>query len=265
VRSANYPDPFRVSKTLVLVKNDIKQQWLSSSTYVAGVVFLMPMILFYWVIIKDYSEATHHELMVVAFYRVFWIPNLFVIPLLTMKSIAEERRLGTLETLMTTPITSMQLVLSKFVAAYSSYGVFWLMTMAFLPLTERLIPQENFGAPLWEPWALIGAVGFILLSGACFVSIGILSSCLTRSQLVAGMLTFTGVFIVMISGRLFAEIPMNWSTVLLDVVSVVNYMQTFQHYELFARGILDLRPFVYYISASIGLLTLASYLVERRS
>ena len=253
-----------MSKTLVLVKNDIKQQWFSSSTYVAGVVFLVPMILFYWVFIKDYSEFVKNELLLVAFYRVFWIPNLFVIPLITMRSVAEERRLGTLETLMTTPISAMQIVLSKFISAYSIYTILWLVTLLFPLITEFIVPAESMGGAVWSQSSIFGCMIFILLSGACFISIGILASCLTRSQLVAGMLTFTGVFIVMISGRLFAELPWNTNHSLLNLVSLVEYMQTFQHYELFARGILDLRPFVYYISSSLGLLTLASYVVERR-
>lgn len=253
-----------MSKTLVLVKNDIKQQWLSSSTYVAGVVFLIPMILFFWVILKDYAEAVKHEIPIVSFYRVFWIPNLFVIPLLTMRSIAEERRLGTLESLMTTPITAMQMVLSKFIASYSIYAVLWCVTLAFPWIAERLLSPESMGSPLWDRASMIGCMLFILLSGACFVSIGILCSSLTRSQLVAGMLTFTGVFIVMISGRLFAEIPWSTELALVNLMSLVDYMQTFEHYELFARGLLDLRPFVYYISSMIGLLTLASFVVERR-
>lgn len=253
-----------MSKTLVLVKNDIKQLWFSSSTYVAGVVFLVPMILFFWVIIKDYSEFAKNEMPVVAFYRVFWIPNLFVIPLLTMRSIAEERRLGTLETLMTTPISAMQIVLSKFIASYSIYLILWLVTLAFPVITQLIIPPETLGGSLWDNASVTGCLIFILLSGVCFISIGILSSCLTRSQLVAGMLTFTGVFIVMISGRLFAELPWNGGLAVANLMSIVDYMQTFQHYELFARGILDLRPFVYYISSSVGLLTLASYLIERK-
>ena len=254
-----------MSKTLVLVKNDIKQQWLSSSTYVAGVVFLVPMILFYWIIIKDYSEFAKNEMPMVAFFRVFWIPNLFVIPLLTMRSIAEERRMGTLETLMTTPISPIQVVLSKFIAAYSIYGVLWFVTLIFPLITSFIIPSESIGGQIWDRSTLIGCMLFVLLSGACFISIGILCSCLTRSQLVAGMLTFTGIFIVMVSGRLFAEVPWNLNLTVLNLTSIIDYMQTFQHFELFARGILDLRPFVYYISSSIGLLTLASYLIERRS
>jgi ABC-2 type transport system permease protein len=253
-----------VSKTFILVKNDLKHQWLSSSTYVAGIVFLVPMILFYWMIVKDYSELVKNELPIVAFYRIFWIPNLFVIPLLTMRSIAEERRMGTLETMMTTPVHSMQLVVSKFISAYLIYVSFWVMTLLFPIITEIIVPSASLGGGLTDSSVALGCMLFILLSGACFVSIGIFCSSLTRSQLVAGMLTFTGVFIVIISGRLFAEMPMSSDVFVINLVSVVDYLQTFDHYEMFSRGILDLRPFVYYISSSIGLLTLASYVVEQK-
>jgi ABC-2 type transport system permease protein len=253
-----------VSKTIVLVKNELKHQWLASSTYVAGVVFLVPMVLFYWIIIKEYSEISKAELPMVAFYRIFWIPNLFVVPLLTMRSLAEEKRLGTLETLMTTPIYSIQVVLSKFLSAYIAFSAFWMLTLAFPVLTHFIIPQSNLGGSIIEFSSAVGSLLFILLSGACFISIGILASSLTRSQLVAGMLTFTGVFIVIVSGRLFAEVPLVPEMFSLEIVPVVDYLQTFEHFEMFARGVLDLRPFVYYLSSSLGLLTLASYVVEHR-
>ena len=253
-----------MSKTCILVRNELKHQWLSSSTYVAGIVFLVPMILFYWVIVKDYAEVAKNEMPIVAFYRVFWIPNLFVIPLLTMRSIAEERRMGTLETMMTTPVQSIQLVVSKFISAYLTYILFWCMTLLFPVITKMIVPSASLGGILTTPAITLGCMLFICLSGACFVSIGILCSSLTRSQLVAGTLTFTGVFIVIISGRLFAEIPISTGAFSYDLVSVVDYLQTFEHYEMFARGILDLRPFVYYTSSTIGLLTLASYVVEQK-
>lgn len=200
----------------------------------------------------------------IAFYRIFWIPNLFVIPLLTMRSIAEERRMGTLETMMTTPVRPFQLVVSKFISAYFTYSAFWALTLFFPLFTEMIVPSTSLGIELMTPFVLFGCMLFILLSGACFVSIGILSSSLTRSQLVAGMLTFTGVFIVIISGRLLAEMPLHSISFVYEWVSIVDYMQTFEHYEMFSRGILDLRPFVYYISSTIGLLTLASYVVEQK-
>jgi ABC-2 type transport system permease protein len=254
----------QVSKTLLLIQNELRQQLLSSATWVAGVVFLVPMVLFFWVVVKDYSEFARDELPVIAFYRVFWIPNLFVIPLLTMRSIAEERRMGTLETLMTTPIQPAQLVIAKFGAAWLTYLALWLLTLLFPAISYALLGQEALGVAFASPANTLGCMLFISLSGACFVAIGILSSSLTRSQLVAGMLAFTGVFLVIVSGRMFEEIPFPGSLFGTRLGSLGEYLQTFAHFEWFARGIIDLRPVIYYVSSTLGMLALATNVVERK-
>lgn len=253
-----------MSKTLILLRNELKHQWLSSSTYVASVVFLVPMILFYWVIIKDFSEVAKNEFPIVSFFRNFWIPNLFVVPLITMKSIADDRRMGTLEAALTTPITSFQLVLSKFLSAYLTYLFLWCLTLTFPLLTHLMLSEGSIGGRLFSPEALGGCLVFIALSGSCFVAIGILCSSLTRSQLVAGMLCFTGVFILIVSGRLFAEIPFGGNFSFLQSVSFNDLFHTFDHFEIFSKGVLDLRPFVFYLSASIGLLSVASIVIEQK-
>jgi ABC-2 type transport system permease protein len=253
-----------VSKTLLLIQNELRQQWLSSATYVAGVVFLVPMVLFFWVVVKDYSEFARDELPIIAFYRVFWIPNLFVIPLLTMRSIAEERRMGTLETLMTTPIHPAQLVVAKYASAYLTYISLWLLTLLFPALSHNLLGADAMGDTFAPAANLVGCLVFICLSGSCFVAIGILCSSLTRSQLVAGMLAFTGIFLVIVSGRLFDEIPFPSSQFGTSLGSIGEYMHTFAHYEWFSLGIIDLRPLIYYGSATVGLLALATNVVERK-
>ncbi len=205
------------------------------------------------------------EFPMVVFYQLFWIPNLFVIPLLTMRSISEERRMGTLETLMTTPITSFQIVLSKFVSAFCTYLIFWLITLFFSPITSWVAGSSTTMGDLANSASLLGSMLFIAISGACFVSIGIFSSSLTRSQLVAGMLSFTGIFLVLVSGRLFAEIPLTVEQSLFDLGAVLHYFQSFEHFDMFANGIIDLRPFIYYLSATILLLAISTQVVEQKT
>jgi ABC-2 type transport system permease protein len=254
-----------VTKTFLLIRNELKQQWFASATYVAGVVFLVPMVIFFWIVLKEYAEFPREELPMVAFYRIFWIPNLIVIPLLTMRSIAEERRQGTLETLMTTPLRPFELVVAKFASAYFSYAVFWLLTLLFPLMAHLIMNQSEMGAPLSASAQSTGAMAFILISGASYTAAGILCSSLTRSQLVAGMLSFTTIFLLLISGRLFEEVAASGMHGSLKLNLLVDYLHTLSHYETFALGLLDLQPILYYASTTLAFLVLASTIVERKT
>ncbi len=254
-----------MNKTLTLIRYEMKNQWLSSSTYVAAVVFLVPMILFYWEIIKDYSEKDHAEMAMVMFFRLFWIPNLFVVPLLTMKCIAEDRRLGTLETMMTMPISAMQLVWSKFVSVMVVYSVLWLMAAAFPLITVWIVPSIGGLDSLISRSSLIGCLIFVLVSGGSYVSIGVMCSSLTRSQLVAGMLSFTGVFIATITGTFLADSLVEQGSLYSNLKDFLGYLQTFDHFEWFSQGILDLKPFIFYVSVTVVMLIIAASVVDRKT
>jgi ABC-type transport system involved in multi-copper enzyme maturation permease subunit len=93
---------------------------VSPSTYVAAVVFLTVMGLTFTTLLESYTEPQETS-PAVLFFKFFFVPVLVMVPLLTMKSISEERRLGTMETLLTTPVTTFEVVLGKFGAAYLLY------------------------------------------------------------------------------------------------------------------------------------------------
>ena len=106
----------------------------------------------------------HEVLPAVTFFRLFWIPVFFMVPLLTMKSLAEERRLGTLETLLTTPVTTTEVVLGKFGAAYVLYLLLWGSTAGF----HYVLHYYARDARLLEAGPLVGGYVFIALSGLLF-------------------------------------------------------------------------------------------------
>ena len=113
-----------------------------------------------------------------------------MVPLLTMRSLSEERRMGTLGTMMTTPVTAFEIVLSKFLAAYFFYALLWAATLVFPLTTSLYLPQASADSRLlFSEQAVTGYI-FILISGAMYVSIGIFASSLTRTTFVAGMLSF---------------------------------------------------------------------------
>ena len=114
---------------------------ISPPTYIAAVLFLCLMGFLYWAILRGMVNTPSEMLPTVQFFALFWIPVFFVVPLLTMRSIAGERSSGTLDTLMTTPTSRAAVILSKFAGAYLFYILLWALTLAFPLLTQKLYPH----------------------------------------------------------------------------------------------------------------------------
>ena len=91
---------------------------ISPPTYIAAVLFVSLMGFLYWAILRGMINTPEESLPIVQFLKIFWIPVFFVVPLLTMRSVAGERSTGTLDTLMTTPTSRVAVILSKFSGAY---------------------------------------------------------------------------------------------------------------------------------------------------
>lgn len=238
---------------------------ISPSTYIAAVLFLSLMGFIYWAILRGMVNTPSETLPTVQFFSVFWIPVLFVVPLLTMRSIAGERSSGTLDTLMTTPTSFVTVILSKFSGAYVFYMLLWVLTLGFPILTQKLYPHAAESGALLEYAPLAGSFLFLATSGILFISIGIFSSSVTRSQVVAGMLSFTTLFVVIIGGQQISNIADTGSGLSSLMLATVNYLQIFAHLDDFSRGIIDTRPFFYYSSTGLLLLGLSSLINEAKA
>src|ERR1017187_1139783 len=151
---------------------------VSPSTYIAGVGFLGVMGFFFTVILEKYSTAPQDVSPASAFFSVYFLPVIFMVPLLTMKCLAEERRLGTIETLLTTPVSTTEVVLGKYGAAYGLYMTLWGATGGFFFILRKF----SGDARLFDLGPLIGGYVFIAVSGLLFVAIGVLASSLARNQ-----------------------------------------------------------------------------------
>lgn len=126
----------------ILWSHQLWQMFIAPSTYIAAFMFLTFMAVMYLFSLVDISMSASDVSPLGKFLSVFWVPVLFMVPLLTMRSIAEERRMGTLATLMTTPVTAGQIVLAKFLACYFFYILLWIMTLFFPLITELYIPNS---------------------------------------------------------------------------------------------------------------------------
>ena len=239
---------------------------ISPPTYIAAVLFLSLMGFLYWAILRTLVNAPAEQLPSVQFFKAFWIPVFFMVPLLTMRSIAGERSSGTLDTLMTTPTTRSAVIMSKFAGAYIFYMLLWLATLGFPAIAQKMAPYAGESAALLDPASLCGAYLFLATSGMLFVSIGIFASSVTRSQLVAGMLSFTTLFVVIIGGQQLSNIANSGGPELIGWLdATIHYLQIFQHLDDFSRGIVDTRPFFYYTSTAALLLGLSTLIIEAKA
>jgi ABC-2 type transport system permease protein len=158
---------------------------------------------------------------------------LFTLPLITMRTYAEEKRSGTIELLLTSPLTDLQIVIGKFLGGMVLYLAMLAVTLVHVGFLFA------YGNPEWRPVAT-GYLGLVLMGG-CFLSLGLFISSLTRNQIVAGMVTFAVFLMFWV---------VNWIATFMDPTpqAVLNYLSITEHLNDFARGVLDTKHLVYYSS-----------------
>ena len=158
---------------------------------------------------------------------------LFVMPMITMRTYAEEKRSGTIELLLTSPLTDLQIILGKFFGAMGLYAAMLAVTLMHIGLLFL------YGNPAWKP-VVTGYLGLILMGG-CFLSVGLLISSLTKNQITAGMVTFAVFLMLWV---------INWigSFVGPTAQAVLSHLSITDHFDDFARGVIDTKHLVYYLS-----------------
>jgi ABC-2 type transport system permease protein len=175
---------------------------------------------------------------------------LFVLPMITMRTYAEEKRAGTMELLLTAPLTDVQIIVGKFLGAMGLYAAMLAVTLIHIGALFW------FGSP--EVLPIVTTYIGMLLMGGCFVSTGLLISSLTKNQIVAAMVTFAVFLMLWI---------INWIASFTgpSTQAVLNYLSITDHLDDFTRGVIDTKHLVYYVSfIAFGLfLTLRSVDMER--
>jgi ABC-2 type transport system permease protein len=157
---------------------------------------------------------------------------LLMSPLLTMRLLADERKSGTLELLLTYPIANHSIALAKFAAAVTVLAVILSGTLPGVFLLGYL------GKPSWQP-ILCGYIGVFLL-GSAFISLGVFTSAVTQNQIVAAVLSFGALLMFWIIGWARAFVSP-------ETGSLIEYVSVTKHLDTFAKGILDSRDVAYYV------------------
>jgi ABC-2 type transport system permease protein len=189
----------------------------------------------------------------------FWIVLILVTPVVTMRLFALEKASGTFETLMTTPVTDLQVVMAKFIAALIFYTVMWLPTFACLFIVAHFTNQ----ASALDKGMACGMYLGIFLSGSMFLSIGCLTSSLSRSQVTAAMMSLA-VGVILLIVAYVASAPVISVTGRWQLGSILYYFDLFKHIEDFTRGVVDTRTVIFYLSLTLFFLFLTLRVVESR-
>ncbi len=159
--------------------------------------------------------------------------GLFLIPMITMRLYAEEKRSGTIELLMTSPVRDLEIVLGKWLAALVLYA----SILAISGINIGIL--FAFGRPDWKP-ILVGYLG-LLLQGGCLLAIGIFISTMTRNQIIAGGATFAVCLMLWVLDWVSAYDQSSWA-------KVISYLSVVTHFEPFAKGVIDSKDVIFYLS-----------------
>jgi ABC-2 type transport system permease protein len=159
--------------------------------------------------------------------------SLFLIPMITMRLIAEEKKTGTIELLLTSPVRDIQIILGKWTAAMLLY--LCILGMSVIDIAMLFA----WGKPDWKP-VVVAYLGLIL-QGGCLLAIGEFISTLTKNQIIAGGVTFFVCLLLWV---------LSWSTAFDSGATsqVINYVSIVTHFENFSKGILDFKDLVFYLS-----------------
>ncbi len=182
-----------------------------------------------------------------------WALAVLVIPLITMRALAEEKRSGTIELLITLPVTDSDVILGKYFAALAMVVILLVSTLAY-PIAMFVWPW-HLGVLDWGPvWA--GYLGLFLFSSAG-IALGMLFSSITESQIIAFFLTAGVMLFLVIIGTVVESMP----GVAGDVIAFVSFES---RYQPFSRGLIDTRAVVYFLSVTVLCLLVAFRSLESR-
>lgn len=230
--------------TGTIFRKEVRSYFNSAVAYVVIVVFLA---------IIGWFHSSNLFLANVASLRLMFeiVPAvfLFVVPAITMRLLAEEKKSGTIELLSTKPLHAAEIILGKFLAAWALIGIALLPTLLYY-ITIASIGNIDNGPVIG------GYIGLMLMAGL-YVAVGLLASSLTDNQIVAFIVGFLFVFVLFMFDKVLLYVPE-------FLTSIVEYLGVDYHFSNVARGVIDSRDIVYFLSALGFSLYLCVISLERR-
>lgn len=235
-----------MSNVWIICRKEIKSYFASPIAYLLMTMFAVIFGFFFWNVVGYFVfmgtqqqmggrgfPMNLNEQVIRPLLSNVSVIGLFLIPLITMRLFAEEKRSGTIELLMTSPVTDLQILLGKWLAAVMMY------TAMLLVAALNFIFLFVYGQPDWRP-ALVAILGLIL-QAAGLLAIGTFISTLTKNQIIAGAATFGVCLLLWIMSWVSGYESATWAR-------VMAYLSVVDHFESFAKGVLDSKDIVFYCS-----------------
>ena len=242
----------------VLLRRELAAFFFSLTGYVLIAAVTLLTGLSFVVLVQNLGTDPSPMTVTEMFYQTyfFWLIVLLAAPVITMRLFALEKASGTFETLMTTPVGDAQVVAAKFAAALVFYMVAWLPLLAGLFIV-RHFTHQNSGL---DGGTVGGMFLGIFLVGNLFLSLGCFASSLTRSQMAAAVISFVLGVSLFALGFLAEAVPAaaQWQA------QVIAYFSLFEQMHDLARGVVDTRAVIFYVSATFLFLFLTLRVVESR-
>jgi len=238
-----------MKKTWIITKRELRSFFDSLMAYIMIVLFLGFSGFFTWIFGTDIfliNQASLQPFFGIAFWTLF-----FFIPAITMGLFAEERKSGTLELLVTKPVSDWQIITGKFFAAFLLICITLALTLPYY-FTVAGIGKVDHGS-VW-----MGYLGLLFLS-ACYISIGLFASSITSNQIVAFLVAlFIGIFFQLIFG-MAASGTTGW------LAGILNYLSLSTHFESMSRGVIDSKDILYFLSIIVLGLAGAELALSKRN
>jgi ABC-2 type transport system permease protein len=229
-----------------ITSRELKSLFVSPVAYVVSALFLVAMGYLFSIILITSRDASLRG----TFNNMIFV-LLLLAPALTMKLLADEQRMGTIELLLTSPIHDWQVVVGKFLGSLILFVVMFIVPTLFYVLILYV-----FGPPDWGPIAS-GYLGIVLL-GASFLAIGVFTSSLTQNQVIA---YFAGLVLLLLLWIADAGSNISGAGPIADALS---YLSISKHYDTFFQGIIDTSDIVYSLSVIVTSLFLATQVLQTR-
>ena len=238
-----------MNKTWTIVRRELQSFFDSLTAYIMLVAFLGFSGFFTWISGDDIFFVGQASLQ--SFFNIAYWTLFFFIPALTMRQLAEENKTGTLEMLLTKPVSDWQIVLGKFLSTLILIAIALLLTFPYYFTVWSLGPIDH-GA------VILGYIGLLFMSAA-YISIGLFASSVTNNQIVAFLMALLiGIFFHVIFGVLASSLTG-------AAGSVFDYLSMSTHFSAISRGVIDSRDIIYFLSIVLLGLTASEASLAKRN
>jgi ABC-2 type transport system permease protein len=233
-----------MNKVFSIAKKELTAYFKSPIAYIVLILTISVFNIFFYMIVDQNREASLRDV-----FKVMEFMFIFLVPLLTMKVLSEEKLTGTMEFLMTSPLTNTAIVLGKYLGSLIFFTLIICMTVTYYFIIEY------FGQP--DRMSILTGFFGIWLEGSFFLAIGILTSSWTRNQIIAAISSYAILFSLYFSISFTNSLsgPME---------AVVRYAGTWSHLGNFTVGLITIADVVYYLSGIILCLILTRFGIENR-